>query len=76
MKRKIKIALISLLETFGLRLPRVKQAAKLNENNIARFHSLGVLTNLAVENVGVSNVSDLYMAEAGIGYGETFSFLA
>jgi hypothetical protein len=72
----MKSKMIKLAENLGVKKTRVESAAKLNSRNIMRFHSLSVLTDLAVRNIGRDAVQNYYIAEAGIGYGETFSFLA
>ena len=76
MKRRIKTYIIRILEATGLKQTRAEARAKLNRTNILRFHSISVLTNYAVENIGVDEIKNYWMAEAGIGHGETFSFLS
>jgi O-methyltransferase len=76
MKTKIKLLVIKIFEKMKLRETKVESPVRLNPKNILRFHSISVLTNLAVENIGINNIKNYWLAEAGIGYGETFSFLS
>ena len=76
MKTKIKLLLINVLEFLRLKTPRVLSPARLSGDLPMRLHSLSVLTDLAVRNVHKKNLPELCMAEAGIGFGETFSFLS
>lgn len=76
MKRRFKSGFFKILELIRLKETKVESAVKLEYGNAIRFHSLSVLTNLALENIGKEKAKCFYIAEAGIGYGETISFLA
>ena len=76
MKRKIKMFIFKILERMKLKQTKVESQARLTPKNILAFHSISVLTNAAVENIGIEEIKKYWMAEAGIGFGETFSFLS
>ena len=67
---------LRILEVSGLKATHEELPARLLVGNAMRFHSLSVMTDLAVRNVGKKKISGLFMAEAGLGAGESFSFLA
>jgi len=74
---KLLIAkILWVLQATGLKATQAELPARLVVGNAMRFHSLGVLTDLAVRNVGKATIERLAMVEAGLGEGDSFSFLA
>lgn len=64
------------LERINLIIPDNEKPPKLNNIRWERFYVLSILVNNSLKNFDSSELSNLLIVEAGVGYGDTFLFLA